>query len=147
MVIFISVINSYAFKPISVTTDENIALEGYDTVAYFIEKKAVKGSPFYIVEWQGVIWQFSSKTNVKLFKNEPEKYAPQFGGYCAYGLSEEELVSCDPEAFVILEEKLYVLKNKTLRDIWIKDPRRYVAIAKDHWLKLLGKYKKEGLSN
>ena len=64
-----------------------IAIRGYDTVAYFTEALSVAGSADHAVQWQGATWQFASADNRALFEADPEKYAPQFGGYCAYGIA------------------------------------------------------------
>ncbi len=126
----------YAFRPISVTK-KNVALRGFDTVAYFREGKAVKGSPFYSIEWRGAVWQFSSRSNMHLFEEDPEQFAPEFGGYCSYGIGQGVAVSCNPKAFLIEEGKLYVMKNRDLLEIWRKDPKGYVVKARRHWLRLI----------
>ncbi len=77
------------FHPISVS-QENIALSGYDTVAYFLSGRAIKGSPANRIEWHGAVWRFHSKSNLRLFKKHPEKYAPTFGGYCALAVAQGE---------------------------------------------------------
>ncbi len=124
------------FRPISVTP-ENVALQGYDTVAYFLDGRAVKGSPANSVEWNGAVWRFHSKTNLKLFKKDPDKYAPAFGGYCALSVADGEAVVCDPEAFFIDDGKLYVMKNKDILEIWQKDPSTYLAKARSNWVHMV----------
>ena len=64
------------------------AIKGYDTVAYFTESKPVKGSEEFTTQWHGATWQFSSKENLELFKANPDKYAPQYGGYCAWAMAD-----------------------------------------------------------
>jgi len=113
------------FRPVSVSA-ENVALGGYDTVAYFTIGEAVKGSPAYSVTWRRASWRFSSKTNMKKFRADPEKFAPAFGGYCSFAVAEGMTVSCDPEAFLIRDGKLYVMKNKDILRIWQKDPDGYL---------------------
>lgn len=124
------------FRAVSTTRKGNLALKGYDTVAYFTEGSAVKGSPVYTANWNGAVWQFSSQTNMNLFKKDPEKYAPEFGGYCSLGISNGKPFSCDSEAFVIVNGKLYILKNIRTREIWLKDPEGYLEKAKQYWLLL-----------
>ena len=97
---------SFGFRPVSVDK-ANVALGGYDTVAYFTAGKAVKGSAIYAVESSGAMWRFSSLTNMRLFKANPSKYMPAFGGYCSYAISKGDAVSCDPEAFLIRNGRLY----------------------------------------
>jgi len=127
----------FGFRKIDVTKNENLALSGYDTVAYFKEGKAVKGSAAYSVEWEGAVWRFYSKTNLKLFKNDPHHYAPQFGGYCSYALSNHKTVSCNPRAFMIYEGKLYVLRNQDILLIWSQNPKKYIELGRRNWEALL----------
>ena len=73
------------------------AINGYDTVAYFTEGKPVQGRDNLVYEWMGAKWKFSSQANLDLFKANPEKYAPQYGGYCAYGVAQDALVKVEPD--------------------------------------------------
>ncbi len=118
------------FRPISVS-QENIALSGYDTVAYFLSGRAIKGSPANRIEWHGAVWRFHSKSNLRLFKKHPEKYAPTFGGYCALA------VTCDPKAFFIEDGKLYVMKNQEILDMWKKNPKAYMIKARLEWTRMI----------
>jgi hypothetical protein len=87
----------------------NVAIEGYDTVAYFTEGKAHAGSPAITHEWQGVVWQFASAENRDKFIADPEAYAPQFGGLCAEGVAYGEIsANLAPESFSIVDGKLYL---------------------------------------
>jgi YHS domain-containing protein len=91
-----------------------VAIMGYDTVAYFTEGKAVKGSEEFSFEWLGTPWHFSSEKHKKMFMSEPTKYAPQYGGYCAgeVALNESVTVNVDPEAFKIIDGKLYLIYDE-----------------------------------
>ena len=86
-----------------------VAIDGYDTVAYFVENKAVKGSEKYSYDWLGTPWYFASEAHLALFKENPAKYAPQYGGYCAGEVagSGSVTVNIDPESFAIIDGKLY----------------------------------------
>lgn len=87
----------------------NVAVKGYDTVAYFTDHKAVKGSEQYSYDWLGATWQFASDEHRKLFEADPISYAPQFGGLCAEGLAYGEMtVNIEPEAWQIIDGKLYI---------------------------------------
>jgi len=77
------------------------AILGYDTVAYFADGKPVKGQDAFTYEWMGAKWKFASQAHLDLFKANPEKYAPQYGGYCAYGVSQDNLVSIEPDKFKV----------------------------------------------
>lgn len=91
-----------------------VAIMGYDTVAYFTEGKAVKGSEEFSYEWLGTPWHFANKKHQEMFMSEPTKYAPQYGGYCAgeVALNESVTVNVDPEAFKIIDGKLYLIYDE-----------------------------------
>jgi len=87
----------------------NVAIEGYDAVAYFTDHRATKGSEKYSYDWLGATWQFSSDEHRKLFEADPIAYAPQFGGLCAEGMAYSEMtVNVEPEAWQIIDGKLYI---------------------------------------
>jgi YHS domain-containing protein len=110
-----------------------IAIKGYDPVAYFIQNKAVAGMDAYTFEWSGSQWKFSSQTNLDSFKKAPEKYAPQYGGYCAYGCSENYKAPIDPEAFTILNNKLYLNYSMKVKTGWLKDTTARIKAADANW--------------
>jgi YHS domain-containing protein len=85
-----------------------IAIQGYDTVAYFTEDKAVKGSEAFAYEWLGAIWYFASAEHRDLFTANPVKYAPQYGGYCTSGIVVGNTHSADPKIWQIVDGKLYL---------------------------------------
>lgn len=91
-----------------------VAIMGYDTVAYFTEGKPVRGSEEFSYEWLGTPWHFASKKHREMFMSEPTKYAPQYGGYCAgeVALNESVTVNVDPEAFRIIDGKLYLIYDE-----------------------------------
>jgi YHS domain-containing protein len=92
-----------------VNVDRNgVILKGYDPVAYFTQKKAVKGSPKYQSTYQGATYYFSSAADVATFKKNPSKYIPQYGGFCANGVKNNTLVDADPTVFFIVKGRLYV---------------------------------------
>ena len=84
------------------------AINGYDTVAYFTVGKPVKGQDALATEWMGAKWKFSTQAHLDLFRANPEKYAPQYGGYCAYGVVQDNLVKVEPDQFTIRDGKLYL---------------------------------------
>ena len=112
---------------------KGIAIDGYDVVSYFTQNKPVEGSGIFTFDWSGSKWQFSSQANLDSFKVSPEKYAPQFGGFCAYGCSENHQAPTDPEAFSILNHKLYLNYNKKVREMWIKDTENRIKFANAYW--------------
>ena len=132
------------FKPVYVSVEDNLALSGYDTVAYFVEGRGVRGSAIYSVEWHGAVWRFSSKTNMRLFQENPEKYAPQFGGYCAVALAYEKVAGCDPESFLIVDGKLYVMLDQEVLKTWKQNPKSYIGKAEKYWSHLMNDWEKTG---
>src|SRR4051812_35782347 len=84
------------------------AINAYDPVAYFIVSKPVKGSESFSYRWKDATWYFSSQQNLDAFQKAPENFAPQYGGYCAYGLSEGYKASTQPDAWTIIYGKLYL---------------------------------------
>ncbi len=120
------------FADYNVDSDK-VAIDGSDTVAYFTEGKPMKGSADIEHVWQDARWQFASATNRDLFTANPDRYAPQFGGYCAGGLATGEFADVDPAAWTIVDGKLYLNKNKELREVWRKAPEAYVVYANYNW--------------
>ena len=87
----------------------NVAIKGYDPVAYFTQQRPIKGSEKISHEWLGAVWNFSSEKHKNLFSEDPVKYAPQYGGHCADGIAYGEITrNIDPEAWRIIEGKLYL---------------------------------------
>lgn len=115
------------------------AILGYDTVAYFTDGKPVKGQDALAYEWIGAKWKFASQSHLDLFKASPEKYAPQYGGYCAYGVSQGNLVSIEPDKFKVLDGKLYLNYDADVQAIWLKDPAGYNKLADAKFQALLKK--------
>lgn len=115
-------------------TDDNYAISGYDVVAYFTESAAVKGSTDFISEYQGTQWLFASQQNQALFEQAPQQYIPQYGGYCAYAMSSGFVVSTDPQAFTVFEDKLYLNYSLSVRQNWLIDKAKYISEADQHWL-------------
>jgi YHS domain-containing protein len=105
----------------SYTNADGIAIKGYDPVAYFTEQKAVEGKKDFFYDWSGVKWLFSTQAHLDTFKMKPQKFVPQYGGFCAYGTSENHLSPTDPNAWTIVEGKLYLNYNKEVKRLWSKD--------------------------
>lgn len=115
------------------------AINGFDTVAYFTVGKPVRGQDGFVTEWMGAKWKFSSQANLDLFKASPEKYAPQYGGYCAYGVAQGNLVKVDPDQFTIREGKLYLNFDADIQARWLKDPAGFNKLADSKFQTLLKK--------
>ncbi len=109
------------------------AIRGYDPVAYFTENKPVQGNENLVYKWNNANWYFSSQENLDLFKANPEKYAPQYGGYCAYGLSNGYKAPTDADAWTIDNGRLYLNYNKEVRDMWNKERKERIEKADKNW--------------
>lgn len=109
------------------------AIRGYDPVAYHTEMMPVAGNPKYTYEYNNAVWQFASKENLDLFRDDPERYAPEYGGYCAYAMSRGFVVSTDPDAWTIEDDKLYLNYSQGVRKTWLKDIPEYIAKADENW--------------
>jgi YHS domain-containing protein len=105
---------SWAGDPINTGHFGNVAIQGYDPVAYFTEKRAVKGNEVHSHKWLGAEWRFSSAEHKRLFAESPQSYAPQYGGHCATGLAIHGGLTkdIDPEAWAIIDDKLYLNYSK-----------------------------------
>jgi YHS domain-containing protein len=116
--------------------EDGVAADGHDTVAYFTEGRAVKGDARFQHDWMGAKWNFSSAANRDLFAANPEKYAPQYGGFCAYGVASGYKPKGDGEAWHIHEGKLYLNYNRAVRVLWRTDIPGYTAKADANWPQL-----------
>jgi YHS domain-containing protein len=112
---------------------DGVALHGYDPVAYFVAAEPQKGQAQYSYEYKGSKFYFASEANRRAFMEAPEKYAPQFGGYCAYGTSQGYKVSTQPDAFAIVKDKLYLNYNKKVQGIWQQDVPGNIERAEKNW--------------
>ena len=122
-----------------VNTDATgVALHGFDPVAYFTEGKAVKGSPDFHFTWNGATWRFASAANRDAFAKQPEAYAPQFGGYCAWAVSRNYTADVDAEAFSIVNGRLYLNYSKWVQLRWQLDRLGNIAKGEANWPKLTG---------
>lgn len=115
---------------------DKVAIQGYDPVAYFESNKAIEGNKEIKTEYNGAIYYFSSKSNEVLFLKNPSQYEPQFGGFCAYGISEGHESPIKPEAFTIVDKKLYLNYNLKVKEIWSKDRAIRIKKATINWQKI-----------
>ncbi|MFK8019183.1 MAG: YHS domain-containing (seleno)protein [Pseudomonadales bacterium] len=122
-----------AADKINTTFFGNKAIEGYDPVAYFQQDKAVEGKKNIKHEWMGANWHFSSEANRDLFAANPEKYAPQYGGYCAYAVSQNSTAGIEPDQFTIINDKLYLNYNAKIQKKWTAKRDEYISAADKNW--------------
>jgi YHS domain-containing protein len=108
---------------------EPLALQGYDPVGYFADGKASRGIEKYQVSWDGVRYQFVTPEHREAFRREPDKFEPQFSGLCTMGLAAGKRVAADPEAWLIMDGKLYLFSSTPARDKFLQNPTDYLAKA------------------
>ncbi len=125
--------SSLSFAASTNIGENDLAIDGYDPVAYFTKSKAVEGSAKYTATHEGAIYRFSSKKNRDMFNANTDKYAPQFGGYCAMGVALNKKLDIDPKAFHIDDGKLYLNLNKDVQKKWLTDVDGYVVSATRIW--------------
>lgn len=119
---------------IEATTDGGrAAIRGYDPVAYHLIGAPVLGAAQFTHEWRGATWRFASAANRDAFARDPEKYAPQYGGYCAFGTSRGYKVSTQPDQFALVDGKLYLNYNAGVMQAWDKDRPHYIGKADENW--------------
>jgi len=136
---FVSVA-AFAADPEIYSHKKKGAIKGADTVAYFSLEPgadAVFGVDEFSHEWNGATWLFSSEENLQLFKADPEKYAPQYGGYCAFAVSHNFTKPTDPNAWKIVDDKLYLNLSKGVQKKWLKDVPGNIARADNNWPNVL----------
>ncbi len=116
----------------------DVAIKGYDSVAYFQAGKALKGNESFTVQWHNLAWHFTTSDNRELFKTSPEKYAPQYDGYCAWAMTEARKAVTDPEVWTIVDGKLYLNCSMAAYEKWSRDIPGNIKKADTNWLKLNG---------
>ncbi|RJR17998.1 MAG: YHS domain protein [Desulfobacteraceae bacterium] len=138
LIIVVSCSPKSPVSPVNVTTD-GLAIKGYDPVAYFTVKKAVEGSPDFSHVWNGAEWRFSTAGNRDLFMADPERYAPRYGGYCAYAVSQGKTADIDPHAWTVVEGRLYLNLNTEVQRLWERDREDYIRKADLNWPRIRGR--------
>lgn len=111
----------------------NLAVGGYDTVAYFTDAEAVKGSKDFEMEFKGTKWRFSSQENLKAFEENPDAFRPQYGGYCAWAMARGDLAKGNPKFWRIVDDRLYLNINRSIQKKWEKDIPGFVEKANANW--------------
>lgn len=137
--------NAMAEKPINTLTNSffakqtDTAINGYDSVAYFTQNAPVKGLDAHTFDYKGAKWKFSNAANLELFKGNPEKYSPQYGGYCAYAVANNSLAKVDPSQFTVLDGKLYLNYDAAIQKDWLKDRANFIKKADANFPALIAK--------
>jgi YHS domain-containing protein len=135
-----AVLSSIAFSAFTFAADvdqnanaNDIAIQGYDTVSYFTPGAPVKGTSDFTATYKNAIYKFSSEENRDAFKADPAKYAPQYGGFCAFGVTMNRKFDTDPLAFKIVDEKLYLNLNAKVQKRWLTDVDGFISTAEQNW--------------
>ena len=127
------------FVPLAFATEAPVfatgdgAIRGYDPVAYFTVGEPTRGSDQFTASWQGATFKFASAANLELFEAEPAAYAPQYGGYCAYAVAKGATAGTVPDAWTIVEGKLYLNYSLAVRQRWRKDVPGHIKAADRNW--------------
>lgn len=116
----------------------SVAINGIDPVAYFTQAKPVAGSAAHALDWKGARWLFSTTDTMDMFLSDPDKYAPRFGGYCAFAASRGYLAPTIPEAWTVFEDRLYLNANLRARELWLQDVPGNIAKGEANWPGILG---------
>jgi len=124
---------AYAKDPIYTGRFSNLAVSGYDPVAYFTQSRPVKGSSDYEYSYKGAQWRFSSMENLERFQANPDAYAPQYGGYCAWAAAQNYTARGNPKYWTVVDGKLYINYNAKIQARWEKDIPGFIAKANANW--------------
>lgn len=127
----------FAVSPVNTSLFGKVAIKGYDPVAYFTESKPVKGTKDFVFDWNGATWQFASAANRDAFAKDPARYAPQYGGYCAWAVSQGYTANIDPTAWKIVDDKLYLNYDADVQAKWSQDIPGFIAKADTNWPEIL----------
>ena len=112
------------------------AIDGTDPVSYFTDERPLKGKSEFFHEWNGATWYFTTAENRDLFAANPENYAPQYGGYCAFAVAHGYTAKTEPEAFTVVDGKLYLNYDLSIKSRWDGDQKNFIKQAEVNWPKL-----------
>ncbi|WP_298933269.1 YHS domain-containing (seleno)protein [uncultured Ruegeria sp.] len=116
---------------------DGAAMAGYDPVSYFENEVPVLGEPEIAVMWKGAEWHFASPEHREMFESNPRAFAPQFGGYCSYAVAHGVLKSTDPNAWQVVDGRLYLTHSPQVEQIWDQDRGEYIQMADENWPAIL----------
>jgi hypothetical protein len=123
--------------PAIYVASDGLAAGGYDVTAYFTDAKPVRGSAEHELMLHGATWRFASAQSKARFQADPAAYAPQFGGYCAWAVSQGYIASGDPEQWKIVDGKLYLNFNARAKELWEADQAEAIKRARANWPNVL----------
>lgn len=139
MLLLVMVTAAVAEKRLINVDRNGLALKGYDPVAYFTENRPVKGDAKFQSTFNGATYYFASAANKKTFEADPNKYEPQFGGFCAYAASQGHTAKIEPDAFEVLNGRLLLQYDRSVRDLFNKDQQGNLAKADRNWPSIVQK--------
>ena len=122
--------------PVYSGRDDGVAIKGADPVAYFTQGRAIVGNEKFTTRWNGAKWRFASAGNLAKFEADPAAYAPQYGGYCAYAAANGQKAKIEPEAWSIVDGKLYLNYDLPIRARWDANQAEYIRSADERWPKI-----------
>jgi YHS domain-containing protein len=128
-----------ALSPVNKSLFGSVAIEGFDPVAYFTDGKPVEGKKEFQTTWNGATWRFASAEHRDLFVKDPTKYAPQYGGYCAWAVAQNDTAGIDPKAWTIVDGRLYLNYSLEIQKKWTADIPGNVKKGDANWPHLLGR--------
>jgi hypothetical protein len=131
--VFISLLSVASAQKSPIYAPKGVAVDGYDAVAFFTQGKPVKGSSLYALNWSGAQWLFADKADLESFQKAPEKYAPQYGGYCAYAAAKGHKASTEVDTWAIVNGKLYLNYDQGVKSTWNKNQAAYIESANKNW--------------
>lgn len=124
---------AHAAGPVHTGWLSDVAVDGHDVVAYFTRGEPVEGSAEHSTEWNGAEWRFASAEHLERFRADPQRYAPAYGGFCAYAVAEGYTAAGDPAHWAIHDDRLYLNYNGEVQRQWEADRERYIAAANHNW--------------
>lgn len=133
--LYLSSLQMFATAPVYQTGDG--ALNGYDPVAYFTQNQPVRGREDIIAEWNGAVWRFATAENRAAFQLDPERFAPQFGGYCAYAVANGYTAKTDPNAWQIIDDRLYLNFDASTAEKWSANSAAFIKEANANWPRVI----------
>jgi hypothetical protein len=122
-----------AAKPLVNVSRGELALRGHDAVAYWTEGRPALGTAHFEHRWNGAVWRFATAANRDAFAKDPARYAPEFGGYCAYAVSRGYTADADPSAWRIVDGRLYLNYSRRVQALWEQDIQGNIAKGRSNW--------------
>lgn len=126
-----------AEEPVYTGWFSDLAVGGHDVVAYFTRGEAVEGSAEYSMQWRGAVWHFASEDHLQRFREDPSRYAPAYGGYCAYAVARGTTAAGDPDRWAIHDGRLYLTYDADAQSRWKADAEAHIATADEHWSEMV----------